>query len=460
MSISDAGNPRKFSFKEMSRLGKVAFVIFTMMFSTIIFMFLSPYLTNQLGRYYDQIYYEEALKRIEEVRKGTIRIRFENPDSSPVVGMEVGVNQTRHEFLFGAILFNRGRYDLEDGFCPCHNETFERLFKKLMNFAILPFYWRGYDGYHCRDDETRLNESIQFCQDNDMPIKGHCLIWDYYWGYPDWWNLDEMSNDDVMNAIQDRIYYEMTKYKDNITYWDVVNEAIHRGFFGMDVQQAMKQCYAWARDANPDANLIFNDYGMMGRDFGYGTCYRFFEKMNKLGTPYDSIGMQMHLLETDWIPTYEIERTLDAFTRLGKEIHISELFVPSARVPITNSWKRGLWSESAQATYLVRAYTMLFSHPSVKSINHWGFRDGGYNWDKDYEGFGLIDAQFRPKRSYKALYDLIQEQWHTNATLTTDDNGYIEFDGYYGTYNITYSGYSVIKQVNSSDINDFTVVVS
>ena len=41
---------------------------------------------------------------------------------------------------------------------------------------------------------------------------------------------------------------------------------------------------------------------------------------------------------------------------------------------------------------------------------------------------------FRSKKSAERLYYLMNEKWHTDLELTTDENGEIEFRGFYGDY--------------------------
>ena len=47
---------------------------------------------------------------------------------------------------------------------------------------------------------------------------------------------------------------------------------------------------------------------------------------------------------------------------------------------------------------------------------------------------------------YQALRELIQNEWHTRAELCTDENGEVEFQGYFGDYNVA---------VNGQDVADF-----
>jgi endo-1,4-beta-xylanase len=137
---------------------------------------------------------------------------------------------------------------------------------------------------------------------------------------------------------------------------------------------------------------------------------------------------------------YEIKGTLDGFSKLGKPIHITEIMVPSVAAPITNSWKKGLWSEENQAEFLKQFYTTAFANPACEALLYWGFEDREIDHPR-FDGYGLIHADLSPKPAYNTLKHLIKEEWHTQFTNSiTDSNGWIEFEGFYGTYNLTIDG--------------------
>ena len=48
---------------------------------------------------------------------------------------------------------------------------------------------------------------------------------------------------------------------------------------------------------------------------------------------------------------------------------------------------------------------------------------------------GLWHHNLTPKKSALRLKKLINEIWHTDLELITDENGYAEFRGFYGNYN-------------------------
>lgn len=399
-------------------------------FGSFGFLLLTPFVPNLFGQMLDEYHYQQALDRIENVRKGSIRIQIVDAAGNPIPGVAVHFNQTNHEFLFGAMFFHYGEFKN-----PGWNETYATLFSDVFNLALTHSYWAAWESPEYFPDEYRINESLAYCREHDLETKMHPLVWDHPAGIPEWLNIDELTQDEIRELYLDRVASMVEKYRDNVTYWDVVNEPVHRGTFGLDPVDFVAECFQTANSTNPEAHLILNDYGMMGHDFGTSDITRLINQLKAEGAPFDIIGMQSHAMDTDWVPTYEIWGTLDGYAKLGKRIHITEFMVPSRAVPITNSWKKGLWSPEYQAEYARRFYTTAFSHPACDAICWWGFDDRS-NPTKN-EGYGLVTGDLEPKPAYTMLKQLITQEWHTQGTVTTDPAGWIDFTGFYGTYKVS-----------------------
>ena len=63
-----------------------------------------------------------------------------------------------------------------------------------------------------------------------------------------------------------------------------------------------------------------------------------------------------------------------------------------------------------------------------------------------------------PKPAYNTLKHLIKEEWHTEFTnFKTDSNGWVEFNGFYGTYNLTINGQD-FQEISGKHLNNEFVV--
>lgn len=407
---------------------------------TFALMMISSILPNPIGQAWDERVFQDARQNINQIRKGIIRIQFKNATEDPIQNTNVNITLSKHEFLFGAMFFH---YDESSS----TNDLYASMWTDVFNFAVLPFYYSMWDNETSFSEEKRINSTLAYCAEHNITTKGHCLVWNHPAGIPEWLDVESMTQQEIKDHYYNRISSLTYKYRNNISYWDVTNEMLHRKFPKIDsLELFVHNCFMVARNSVPTNNLIINDYGMLGHTFGIGEMERFLARLNALGTPYDIIGMQGHVMDTDWIPSYEIKGTLDGFSKLGKPIHITELMVSSIAAPITNSWKKGTWSQHLQAEFLERLYTTVFGNPACESLLYWGFEDRDITSSR-YDGYGLINSDLSPKPAYLTLKRLIKDTWHTDLlNIQTDSEGWVEFEGFYGTYNI------------SIDTHDFQIV--
>ena len=93
---------------------------------------------------------------------------------------------------------------------------------------------------------------------------------------------------------------------------------------------------------------------------------------------------------------------------------------------------------------LEKLYSIWFSHPNVEQIIYWNLVDGYANGAKpgdmtvgeNYYYGGLLRFDMTPKPAFYKLRELLEERWHTEAELVTDENGNAEFRGFFGDYDV------------------------
>jgi GH35 family endo-1,4-beta-xylanase len=390
-------------------------------------MLLSPWIENPLGRHMDERLLDDIDRRIESVRKNSFEIVFQDADGNPITNCNIEYRQIRHDFIFGCNIFGFDSFGSDE-----KNELYKERFRNLFNLAVLPFYWRTFEPNRGEfPTADRLNDLLAWCEQNDITPKGHPLAWRNPAGYPEWLPGDDEL---VADLLKGRIQGAIENYGDRIRMWDVVNEPTHLPPFGCDnAFDYVFNALQWAHEKDPGALLTVNDYGILGHDFGHGPFGRLLDKLVAADAPLGCIGFQAHEPRSDWIPAVEIYASLDAYSRFDLPIHITEITVSSSReLPITNSWKKGVWSEREQADYLESFYKVCFSHPSVEGIIYWDLCDS-VSWVRNG---GLTRPNLEPKPAYERLSKLINEEWLTEGSGTTDKNGMLEFAGFYGTYEI------------------------
>ena len=406
---------------------KAGLFIFLIANGSFVFLLFSPYITNLFGQWADDAFLENIDEKIREVRTDIFSLTMKYENGTLINNTLINYNLIRHEFIFGCNIYQFNITGSSYG-----NEKYTEYFKQLFNLAVIRFYWSGYEpsqGVYPNDDW--INDTINWCRLNNITTKGHPLAWRNPSGYPTWLPDDKSQ---VVDLLKSRIERIMNLYKEKIDIWDVVNEPTHLPPIGdQTLEQYITNCFNWVNNIDSNVLLTLNDYGIIGHDFGSGPYYNLISNLKSQNVPVDIIGLQGREPRTDWIPATEIWSTLEAYSKLGLPLHITELTWPSTSLPITNSWKKGLWNQENQAEYAERYYKTAFSHPSVDAIIWWDLWDGA-SWVQ--EG-GLINRNWESKPIYNRLDNLINSEWHTQGSGDSNSNGRLEFEGFFGTYNIT-----------------------
>jgi endo-1,4-beta-xylanase len=394
----------------------------------------SPVLGRQKLSQTDEAVVGQAQERIRRYRMGTVSLRLTGPNGQPLSpGLSVRISQTRHKFLFGCNIFKLGRCrTVED------NAAYEKQFAELLNYATLPFYWWQYEGRKGRPDDERTEEIVRWCNAHGVTMKGHPLAWNYV--DPRW--LADCTPEEAMRLQFERIGRCAQRFKGKIDIWDVVNEAtaydreelkkrapkLTQAIAKMGVPEYIRTAFKTARQANPQAVLLINDYRL---DAAYADNV-ISQLVDEAGKPmYDVIGIQSHMHGGYWGAARAWD-VCERFARFGKPLHFTETTVVSG--PRKGSvWTTTPEGEQDQAKRVTEFYTVLFSHPAVEAITWWDFTDQGA-WQQ--APAGLVRSDMSPKPAYEQLHGLIKGQWWTKVETTTGSGGSANLEGFLGEYAI------------------------
>lgn len=351
---------------------------------------------------------------IEKNRKAEATVRVIDAAGRPVPGARLTVEQTTHDFLFGANIFGFDRYRSE-----AQNAAYKQRFAELLNYATVGFYWRWYEQERGRPGYANTDKVVAWCREHGIRLKGHPLLWADEAGVP-MWSQGQPSPD----IQRQRVEQIMRRYQGKIEFWEVVNEPAHLPGLKID------QPYRWARSADTSAYLIVNDYHVLSD--GGPAFFKLLTEAIQNGVPFDGIGIQAHEPRTMRFPLDRVQQTLDQYATLGKELHITEFEPAGSGQKITGSHRQGTWDEAAQAEYAEKFYRVCFAHPAVRAITWWDLGDQG----SFIPGGGMLRADLSPKPVYERLKRLIHEEWKTSAEGTTDGEGAFSFRGFLGAYKV------------------------
>jgi endo-1,4-beta-xylanase len=278
------------------------------------------------------------------------------------------------------------------------------------------------------------DQYVKFGEENNMTIIGHCLIW--HSQAPKWFFTDEngqdVSRDELIQRMKDHITTVVSRYKGKIKGWDVVNEAIlddgswrESKFYQIIGEDFIKLAFEFARAADPDCELYYNDYSMANEGKRNGVV-KMIKKIQEAGIKVDGIGMQGHCT-LNFPDLNEFEKSLLAFSELGCQVNITELdltvlpgFDPSVGADVAanqeyqqslNPYAEGL--PEVMSNQLYARYTDLFKlflkhQDKIDRVTLWGITDDA-SWRNDWPIKGrtdyalLFDRNHQPKPVVKEL---------------------------------------------------------
>ena len=377
---------------------------------------------------------DQADARIEKYRKSDSVLKLAGPDGKPLRnGHAVKIEQKRHKFLFGCNIFKLHRCRT-----PEDNAAYAKRFAALLNFATLPFYWWNYERRQGRPDDERTDQIVRWCKAHNITTKGHPLAWNYV---DPRWLMDDP--DKAMQLQLKRIGRCVQRFKNDIEIWDVVNEATHydreqikkqapiltEAIRKMGVGTYVREAFKTARQANPKATLLINDY-RTGPDYSEKVISELLDDNNR--PLYDVIGIQSHMHGGVW-PVRKIWDVCERFAKFGKPLHFTETTVVSGPKS-QQGWLTTPEGEKRQARQVAEFYSVLFSHPAVEAITWWDFTDQNA-WQR--APAGLVRDDMTPKPAYNELERLIKGKWWTNTQTTTGAGGAARFRGFLGEYEVS-----------------------
>ena len=279
----------------------------------------------------------------------------------------------------------------------------------------------------------KADKIANFCRENGIKLRGHCLCW--HSQFADWMFTDKkgkpVKKEVFYQRLRDHIHTVVNRYKDIVYCWDVVNEAMAddgRPFnfvdgkmvpaspyrqsrhFQLCGDEFIAKAFEFAREADPDALLFYNDYSCV--DPGKRErIYNMVKKMKDAGVPIDGIGMQGHY--NIYFPDEEqLDQTITKFSELVKHIHITELDLRTN----TESGGQLRFSQGEakpQAPYIAtiqedqynRIFRVFRKHRDViDNVTFWNLGDKD-SWLGQNNHPLPFDENYKAKRSFQVIRD-------------------------------------------------------
>ena len=263
-----------------------------------------------------------------------------------------------------------------------------------------------------------------FARQNGIKLRGHCLMWHSQIGR--WMLGDNPTKEVFYERMKKHIQAVVSRYKDVIYCWDVVNEAMsddknatdpyrQSAMYKLCGDEFIEKAFQYAREADPNALLFYNDYSTVDphkRD----RIYNMVKKMKDKGVPIDGIGMQGHY--NIYFPTEGLlDSAIVKFKSIVKHIHITEFDIrvneemggglqfSREGATVTDSVKQHLADQYA------RCFRVFRKHKDViDCVTFWNLGDrdswlGARNYPLPF------DENYQPKLAYTYIKDMKDPAW-------------------------------------------------
>ena len=294
--------------------------------------------------------------------------------------------------------------------------------------AITPENCMKPERIHPAEDRWQFEPSdalVEWAKKNDMTIHGHTLVWH---AQTNDWFFEGGDPNAIRQRMKEHIETLVGRYKGQLQSWDVVNEAINDGG---DAETAKTEnlrnskwlqslgpefltlAFKYARDAEPDAVLYYNDYNIESGP-KHASSMVLLKRLLDDGAPIDAVGIQGHW-RSGRVPFEDIEQAITDYASLGLKVSITELDVTIrgesggqfGRRRFRGSAPPSIEDLNAQAEDYRRLFAIFKKHENViERITFWGLNDRRtWRWGQHPL---LFDANNNPKPAYASIVDLVE----------------------------------------------------
>jgi endo-1,4-beta-xylanase len=285
---------------------------------------------------------------------------------------------------------------------------------------------------------------VELAEKSGATPVGHCLVW--HSQTPRWFfrgpEGEPAGRELALARMRKHIATVVGHYKGRVKQWDVVNEAISDApdqLLGQSPwlkaigEDYIAEAFRAAHEADPDAILVYNDYGIEGRD-KRRKALRLLKSLIEQKVPVQAVGIQGHW-HLDSPDFDEVEESIRQFAAMGLKVMITELDIsvlptryygadvsrterPSGEQRASmNPYAEGLPDAAAQqhAERYRQAFAMFLRHKNVIGrVTLWGIYDG-HSWRNSFPVRGrtdyplLFDREGKPKAAFFAVKRAAQD---------------------------------------------------
>jgi endo-1,4-beta-xylanase len=281
---------------------------------------------------------------------------------------------------------------------------------------------------------------VDFGTSRGMFVVGHTLLW--HTQVPAWVFQNEQGGDasreELLGRLREHIHTVVGRYRGRVKGWDVVNESIHddgtlrtnEPWYRILGEDAVFEAFRAAHEADPDAELYYNDYTLANPVKRAGVL-ALVKKIRARGLRIDGVGSQDHHL-LEWPTVEQVDAMFRDFGEAGFPMMVTELDVSAlprpnnddganiatlyTRTDELDPYTAGL--PPAMQERLAERYRSLFEvyvrhAANLKRVTFWCVTDQG-SWLNNFPIRGrtdyplLFDRQYQPKPAAHAVVEVLR----------------------------------------------------
>jgi len=241
-------------------------------------------------------------------------------------------------------------------------------------------------------DSFRFDQAdalVAFAEANRMKIRGHNLAW--HRDNPKWFDA-EATPSNARRLLVSHIETVVGRYAGRMHSWDVVNEAVdvadgradglrNSPWLRLIGEEYLELAFHTAREADPQALLTYNDYGIERETHASAqkreAVIEMLRRMVARRVPMDAVGVQSHIAADSAagsLPGTGLMRFIAAVRELGLQVFVTEMDV-NDRASAVDEPVRDAAVAAAYKQYL----ELVLADPAVRAVLTWGISDR-YTW--------------------------------------------------------------------------------
>ena len=293
---------------------------------------------------------------------------------------------------------------------------FEEIHKTQFNVVVAENEMK-FDATEPKENEFNFEKGdkmVKYAQANGLRVRGHALAW--HSQVASWVNDYKGQKEKLLAVLKNHITKVVSHYKGKVAEWDVVNEAINDEYNADWRSQGsvwyegigaefLDSAFVWAHEADPDAELCYNDYSIeWGLREGSKASFvvEQVKRWKKNNIPITCVGTQTHIEIAHETTPQNVRALAKALAELDITLNITELDIG---FPKGSAGNLGA-ADYAKQGHLYRQFMDVFlEEPNMGEFVIWGLTDA-HSWLDDQQGKteGLLyDKQYKPKPAFDSV---------------------------------------------------------